>query len=566
MQSAQTTSAISVRPVLNKQVMRLAGLLLGTGLLLYWFSGGLPAATWLMLLQVIERFPELQAEQGIVVWYGLLLLIVQSLLVAFAWGILLWLAVRLGRLVMATKTPSKQASPATVSTQISVAWLPQSALLPPSPTSSDMWELPSEEPVEQPLQEEVPEQSIRALQVSNLTIRDQIPQSEKKKPKRKVQRDVAAILLHLLSMLGCVGAGAVLAWVTGGLPPGAWMMLWFALTEPERFAQLYEAVTFFTILTLIFQALCAGAAWGILLGILTQEIRTLFVLFLTSPYVVANSEIPSDPNEERSFADDITEVEMDRQALLSNPFEEGEEKSPFEESILSPAIHKAFTGLTRQEIANSFSEKDVFEPADEYKASSDVHKAQDKAKQRRLEPVLLDGEVEEQEVENFAGLLKRLHFFGEHHLMLSSQEAISEHEVEATPAEPTKHASGLQKLASDEANDVLPLASTQINPFDVQSDVVDLFGCIDAGFQVVGVAGFSLDNLENLFIPGVSNASPDADHASSSFVYGDPFDGKLPDVFYHDEDLKRDLREQFTEHGKARGLSSTFVSKMESSS
>jgi hypothetical protein len=38
--------------------------------------------------------------------------------------------------------------------------------------------------------------------------------------------------------------------------------------------------------------------------------------------------------------------------------------------------------------------------------------------------------------------------------------------------------------------------------------------------------------------------TPFASEQDQSFVFGNPFDGPLPDVFEHDEDLKRSIAQQ----------------------
>ncbi|GHO57212.1 hypothetical protein KSB_56870 [Ktedonobacter robiniae] len=68
--------------------------------------------------------------------------------------------------------------------------------------------------------------------------------------------------------------------------------------------------------------------------------------------------------------------------------------------------------------------------------------------------------------------------------------------------------------------------SAVANPFDVQSDLIDLFQ----------ESSTIEEQDENLGIEETSDPE-------QLYVYGNPFEGPLPDVFHHDKDLQRVVRE-----------------------
>src|SRR5260370_5122107 len=68
--------------------------IIGTGLLMFWLSGGPFPRTWLLYARTCAQFSQLLTQLGGGFLFAFVVLTVQSLLLALAWGLLLWLAMR----------------------------------------------------------------------------------------------------------------------------------------------------------------------------------------------------------------------------------------------------------------------------------------------------------------------------------------------------------------------------------------------------------------------------------------------------------------------------------------
>lgn len=77
------------------------------------------------------------------------------------------------------------------------------------------------------------------------------------------------------------------------------------------------------------------------------------------------------------------------------------------------------------------------------------------------------------------------------------------------------------------------------DPFNVKQEVLDIFAPASADKPDTSAHALMDDSLEEENQP---NAMDDGE-----FLYGHPFDGPLPDVFRHDADLRRSVREQIAE-------------------
>jgi hypothetical protein len=85
----------------NKGQLVRSGLpILGTGLLVILVSGGFPPATWVLLFKTFSQLNHLLVSQGPGVILALIVLIVQSLLLAVAWGLLGWVVMLEGKYLM----------------------------------------------------------------------------------------------------------------------------------------------------------------------------------------------------------------------------------------------------------------------------------------------------------------------------------------------------------------------------------------------------------------------------------------------------------------------------------
>jgi hypothetical protein len=78
----------------GRQILRRIMPILVTCSLVYWLSGGIPPASWEQLVQVCTHFSTLLASRGTEALSALLILFVQALFIGFAWGFLIWLLVR----------------------------------------------------------------------------------------------------------------------------------------------------------------------------------------------------------------------------------------------------------------------------------------------------------------------------------------------------------------------------------------------------------------------------------------------------------------------------------------
>ena len=75
------------------------------GFLMFWLSGGLPPNTWRVLLQILPQIKTLWTQRGPAIFFPLLILSVQSLLLGVAWIGIIWAAIReVSALVVTLKT------------------------------------------------------------------------------------------------------------------------------------------------------------------------------------------------------------------------------------------------------------------------------------------------------------------------------------------------------------------------------------------------------------------------------------------------------------------------------
>jgi hypothetical protein len=95
-------------------------------------------------------------------------------------------------------------------------------------------------------------------------------------------------------------------------------------------------------------------------------------------------------------------------------------------------------------------------------------------------------------------------------------------------------------------------APAQANPFNVQRDVLEMFqqerslaAPLSSGSQPAPSSkpAAQLDEPEARK-PSAQPDEPRPSGNTSEYVFGNPFDGPLPDIFEHDEDLKRAISEQ----------------------
>ena len=81
--------------------------ILGTGLLVILVSGGFPPTTWVLLFKTFSQLNHLLVSQGPGVILVLIVLIVQSLLLAVAWGLLGWVVMLEGRHLMTIQSKAE---------------------------------------------------------------------------------------------------------------------------------------------------------------------------------------------------------------------------------------------------------------------------------------------------------------------------------------------------------------------------------------------------------------------------------------------------------------------------
>src|SRR6266481_407388 len=91
----------------TKQLIRSCLPILGTGLVVILVSGGFPPATWVLLFKTISQLNTLLYYQGPGVIGVLIVLIVQSLLLAVAWGLLGWVIMREGTYLMTIQSKAE---------------------------------------------------------------------------------------------------------------------------------------------------------------------------------------------------------------------------------------------------------------------------------------------------------------------------------------------------------------------------------------------------------------------------------------------------------------------------
>ena len=151
MSMLHTTSTAEV-PIWSHLLLIIA--ILVAGFLMFWLSGGFPPNTWRLLLQILPQIQTLWTQRGPAIFFPLLILSVQSLLLGIAWIGILWAAIReVSALVATLKTsqPRSLTDTGTI-TQSSQA----SSLLPLNPSQATSSFLPSDSGVFQSAQRKTP--------------------------------------------------------------------------------------------------------------------------------------------------------------------------------------------------------------------------------------------------------------------------------------------------------------------------------------------------------------------------------------------------------------------------
>src|SRR5581483_5405268 len=94
--------------------------IVGASFLLYWVSGGFPPATWRLLFQSMPQLGARLPDQGIALVFSFIVVVIQSLAIGVAWALLLWLAIRKGRIVFDAFYASKPSYATRTSTEAAV--------------------------------------------------------------------------------------------------------------------------------------------------------------------------------------------------------------------------------------------------------------------------------------------------------------------------------------------------------------------------------------------------------------------------------------------------------------
>jgi hypothetical protein len=83
----------------------------------------------------------------------------------------------------------------------------------------------------------------------------------------------------------------------------------------------------------------------------------------------------------------------------------------------------------------------------------------------------------------------------------------------------------------------------------VQNDIANLFS-FEQPLAQTSPEGNTGQKTASAMSPEKPGQQQVSDEADQLFIYGNPFDGELPEVFYHDEVLKRELKAQLSEQHK----------------
>jgi len=307
--------------------------------------------------------------------------------------------------------------------------------------------------------------------------------------------------------------GGLMFWLAGGWPPTTWALLVQCLMNFQPLWEKHQESLILPLVLLCIQSLFLLAAWGLWVWRVYCELGIPRLSVKASGFGAFRKQPPA-PGPEQGAPQAVPE--------FKEPIPEFKVPEPiaeFKEPIPEPqAQESAPKSMVVDMLAENPFETEAEEP----------------------EPIPERKEPEVQEKpgassEQQADMLTEKPFQAEVEEPTSPRPAVQSRkgpQVEA-PREPVAVPPVAKKSEDEvlpEVKHVEPIEVTRANPFattnpfDVQNDLITLFGQESA-------------------IEEEAETEPEPG-ADSLYVFGDPLAGPLPDIFYHDETLKRELIEE----------------------
>ncbi|GHO42799.1 hypothetical protein [Ktedonospora formicarum] len=479
MQASQTTTNTTERGGASRQQRLLFRFLPIVGVMvLIGFLEGWPPTTWVYLFHVYTQWETLWSQQQTALLLPVFVLALQSILLLVAWGLCLWLAFRELKAFIGSNQ--------------------QQAVAPLTPYHQGVHIAPPQAVYNAPNQPQVYAQHQPYLQA----------QSQQPFPGSGVQQPIQA---HQQPPVPMPYPAAQQPVQPHWHPAQAQQA--FKTQQPVQHLQLPRGNSG-TQPPLVAPAMQTPPIQG-------QAHTSSPEMPLTTPILPIDSSIPTPQIGSQETPDQFPD----------NPFEDSENTHqptmqlqaltlPKQELATLPELDEETTLTVIQDVEAAPDEEAIETPFD---VDEETGKRQIVAGNNLQKKPFQPGDAQQQ-----AKVLRELGFY------------------QATP-EPEKVESGsvlgeaALEVAMNQPTDKEPIQPTRApqhtanNPFDVQSDLIDLF-----------------QEESTIEEESTSDSSLSEEEEESPFVFGNPFEGPIPDVFHHDNVLKKVLQESQQSNEKKR--------------
>jgi hypothetical protein len=359
----------------------------------------------------------------------------------------------------------------------------------------------------------------------------------------------------------------LLGWLSFGLPHPTWLLLLKTIVQADTLIAQQGMSFLLPLLILAIQSIFLICAWGLLIWGITREVKTLITFYsdidtlqtvrpsvataaapvaplpaappivpnpYPSSYTPSQSYAPPPPPPSNPFAvddeEDFPTELIDLPTQLTTPPDYNIPAANQSASTTRYASYDLLTGATTRKDASDYLPTE--EPA---RDESDVEPPRKRSTSIQRRAPISSPELLELDQDDLSW--KR-----------PADQEVPAYTPPPAPAEDPLEATMISDRSkmnkarqAEESKQALPAASPKRQPKQPTPQQHDPFSVVEDDPFAVQEDVLHVFEQED---PEELEEEEQASEDDPVFVYGNPFDGPLPDVFMHDEDLKRSIEEQ----------------------
>lgn len=345
--------------------------------------------------------------------------------------------------------------------------------------------------------------------------------------KRQVYFKILPLLVAML----------LLGWLSGGIIPINWSLLALLLVQWQTRWITQGPSIILTLIILCIQSLFIAFAWGSLIWLLVREGQKLQTLRLgkekigqnTSSGVTLHFTMPEQRQDVARSTRGIAPLDDQNTTVFPLP----QTYKPSLEKLLGNPFDTP-SGFPLPEIAEEkpmAGHKEYFQLVELEKQTTTSDSTLEEQPTEQAQWISKNEEARER----FSMLLEQpetsLHGQSSDDIVRSSEKRAS----------PEKQPFFTERMAPDQEE----ITSIERNPFDVKQEVLDIFASSQPSSTLAKPG--EKQNRIGLLADMITELTQIPEVADGEFIYGHPFEGPLPAIFQHDEELKRALLQQIAE-------------------